>query len=380
MNQLRKEDVLKLIETKADPCISIYLPTEKAGKDILKGRILLKNLLKETEKKLSLLNISEPDTKNILNEAYKLIEDLIFWQNSNEGLALFISKDTFKHFKMPMKFQEKVHVSKEFNIIPLLSVLTKNENYYILSLSQKNIRLYRCDEFNIDEIELVDIPTSLDAALQMDDPERQLQYHSGNPKTTSAIYHGHGGGADDNKGQINRFMQRVSSDILDFMPNRELPLIVSGVNYIVSMYKDANKYQNISNSHIDGNPDNMHPKELKEKAHKIMNESFNKKLDLMIEKFSEAKSIGNGSDILEDIISASYHGRINKLFLTADTEKWGYYDENLQYLYELSEPTIEAENVINISAINTLKNGGDVLVLKPEEMNSENKHFATFRY
>ncbi|SHI51584.1 hypothetical protein SAMN02745751_00453 [Dethiosulfatibacter aminovorans DSM 17477] len=379
MNQLRKDDVLKLIKTKTDPCISIYLPTEKAGKDILKGRILLKNLLKEAEKKLSLLNISESDTKNILNEAYDLIEDLIFWQNSNEGLALFISGNTFKYFKMPVKFQEKVHVSKEFNIIPLLSMLTKDENYYLLSLSQKNIKLYRCDEFNINEIEL-DMPTSLDEALQMDNPERQLQYHSGNPNSTSAIYHGHGGSPDDNKNHINRFMQMVSNDILEFMPNKELPLIVSGVSYIASMYKDANKYPNMMDQHIDGNPDNIHPKELKERAHKIMYEMFNQKTDAMMDKFSEAKSVGNGSDILEDIIAASYEGRINKLFLTSNIEKWGYYDENLNYLYELFEPTIEAENVINIAAINTLKNGGDVLVYSPEEMNNEDRHFATFRY
>jgi hypothetical protein len=379
MNQLRKEDVLKLIETKLDPCISIYLPTEKAGKDILKGRILLKNQLKEAEKKLALLNVSEPDAKNILKKAYDLIEDLIFWQNSNEGLALFISGDTFKFFKMPVKFQEKVHVSKEFNIIPLLSMITKDENYYLLSLSQKNIKLYLCDEFNIKEIEL-DMPTSLDEALQMDDPERQLQFHSGNPNTSSAVYHGHGGSAEDNKSHINRFMQMVSTDILNFIPKNELPLIVSGVSYITSMYKDANKYPNLMDQHIDGNPDNIHPKDLKDRAHKIMDERFNKITDAMMEKFSEAKSIGNGSDILEDIISASFDGRINRLFLTSNIEKWGYYDENLKFLYELYEPTVEAENVLNIAAINTLKNGGEVLVYKPEEMNNEDRYLATFRY
>lgn len=320
MNQLRKEDVLKLIETKTTPCISIYLPTEKAGKDVLKGRILLKNLLKEAEKKLALLNIMESNAKNILTKAYDLIEDLIFWQNSNEGLALFISENTFNFFKMPVKFQEKVHVSKEFNIIPLLSIITKAENYYLLSLSQKNIKLYRCDESNINEITL-DMPTSLDEALQMDNPERQLQFHSGNPNSSSAIYHGHGGSAEDNKNHINRFMKIVSSDILDFMPDKNLPLVISGVSYIVSIYKDVNKYPNMLAQHIDGNPDNIHPKDLKDKAHKIMNIMFSKKTDLLMEKFSEAKSVGTGSDLLEDIISASYDGKINKLFLTSDIEK-----------------------------------------------------------
>ncbi len=380
MNHLTKQNVHKLIDKTLTPCISIYLPTEKAGKDVMKGKILLKNLLRDAENFHIEQGKQEIDMKSILKPAYELAEDTLFWQNCDDGLALFISQDTFEYYKMPIKFQDKVTVADNFQIIPLLSVLTNNKDFYILSLSQKKIRLFQGNSFDIEEIDLKDLPTNLEDALMIDDPDRQLQSHAGSSNSSQSIFHGHGGGSEDNKNNVVRFMQKISDDIQNYMPYKDIPLITAGVEYINSIYRETNKYPNLLKDTIEGSPDNMKPKELRDKAQEIVDNYYKKTIQGITDKFNDIKDKGNGSEIVSDIIAASYHGRISDLVLSSDVESWGLFDSNTQITNFMDKHLPESQDMLNIAAINTLKSSGNVYVLHKDDLPDNHSQFALFRY
>lgn len=380
MNLLSKEHINSLINKNLTPCVTIYLPTEKAGKDVIKGKILLKNLLRESENKLKELNHPDLLIKEILKGGYGLVEDSFFWQNCDDGLAIFMSEKSFDYFKIPLNFSEKVFVSNHFNVVPLLSFLTSNKSFYILSLSQKQIKLYEADKFSISEIDLKDIPTSLEEALQIDNPERQLQYHSGASGNSSAVYHGYGGATEDNKAKILRFMQKISEDILPFMENKESPLLISGVEYILSIYKDTNKYPNLIEEYIEGSPDSLNLKELKERSEKIIDSHIKKPTKNILDKYQLLKVSGKITELIPDIVSASHEGRVQELLLSSDAQAWGFYDESNQITTYLPEGDPKSENILNLAAINTLKTGGNVYVVHPEELIEGHPQIAVLRY
>ncbi len=380
MNHLTKENVHKLIDKTLTPCISIYLPTEKAGKDVMKGKILLKNLLRDAENFYKEHGKQEIEMKNILKPAYELVEDTFFWQSCDEGLAIFISEDTFEYYKMPVKFQDKVTVADDFQIIPLLSVLTNNKDFYILSLSQKKIRLFLGNSFDIEELDLKDLPTNQEDALQFDDPERQLQSHGGSSNSSQSIFHGHGGGSEDGKNKIVSFMQIISDDILNYMPYKDIPLITAGVEYINSIYRDTNKYPFFLKDTIEGSPDNMKPKELMDKAQEIVDVHYKKTIQTIIDKFNNTKDKGIGTEIVSDIIAASYNGRISDLVLSSGAEAWGVFDNNTQITSFMEKHLPESQDMLNIAAINTLKSNGNVYVLPKDDLPDGHSQFALFRY
>ncbi|HBH13666.1 MAG: Uncharacterized protein XD91_0081 [Clostridiales bacterium 38_11] len=380
MNHLTKENVHKLIDKTLTPCISIYLPTEKAGKDVMKGKILLKNLLRDAENFHKEQGKQETEIKSILKPAYELVEDTLFWQSCDEGLALFISEDTFEYYKMPIKFQEKVTVADNFQIIPLLSVLTNNKDFYILSLSQKKIRLFQANSFDIEEIDLKDLPTNLEDSLMIDDSERQLQSHAGSSNSSQPVFHGHGGGSEDNKNNIIRFMQKIGDDISNYMPYKDIPLITAGVEYINSIYRETNKYPYLLKDTIEGSPDNVKPKDLRDKAQQIVDAYYKKTIQNITDKFNDIKDKGNGSEIVSDIIAASYNGQISDLVLSSDAESWGLFDNNTQITNFMEKHLPESQDMLNIAAINTLKSSGNVYVLPKEDLPDSHSQFALFRY
>jgi hypothetical protein len=67
MNLITKDDVRNLIEKSKDISVSIFLPTEKGGKEAMHGKIRLKNLLKETEDSLKKNQVQDSEIESMLD-------------------------------------------------------------------------------------------------------------------------------------------------------------------------------------------------------------------------------------------------------------------------------------------------------------------------
>jgi len=247
-------------------------------------------------------------------------------------------------------------------------------------LSQKQIRLFQCNTFDMEEIHLKDMPTNLEDALQIDTPDRQLQSHSGSTGASQAIFHGHGGGSEDNKQKIYRFMQKISDDILSYMPYKDLPLVTAGVSYINAIYSETNKYPYLLKDSIEGGPDNLQTKTLWEKGHQIVSLHRNKKISSILERFHNVKNTGSGSEIASDIVSASFEGRVSDLILTANAELWGQYDPATQKMIIEEKHLTESQDLFNLAAMHTLKNNGNVMVVPSELLPEPYVHIGLFRY
>lgn len=67
---LLSTDALKsLIENSASPCISIYMPMEKAGSEVRQNPIRFKNLMREAEKRLEEMGIDQDEARAWLEQA-----------------------------------------------------------------------------------------------------------------------------------------------------------------------------------------------------------------------------------------------------------------------------------------------------------------------
>src|SRR5688572_30550523 len=80
-----------LIEAGSTPYVSIFMPTHRTGRDILQDPIRLKDLLREAETKLAEAGAEKRLVAKVLEPAQSLLNDDMFWQNSDLGLAIFMS-------------------------------------------------------------------------------------------------------------------------------------------------------------------------------------------------------------------------------------------------------------------------------------------------
>lgn len=88
MDLFTHDELNELTKHHDQPCVSIFLPTERKGPDVLKGRVRLKNLLSKAEHQLNEQGLAEGNIKRMLAPAWQHVEDEQFWQHQSDGLAL----------------------------------------------------------------------------------------------------------------------------------------------------------------------------------------------------------------------------------------------------------------------------------------------------
>ena len=60
-----------------------------------------------------------------------------------KGLALFLAEGFFRRFRLPTAFVETVAVNRRFMVNPLIPLLSERDLFFVLALSQNQVRLLR---------------------------------------------------------------------------------------------------------------------------------------------------------------------------------------------------------------------------------------------
>jgi hypothetical protein len=387
MEIINHKKITRLMQKSGQFLISLYMPTHRAGHEMQQDPIRFKNLLTNAGQHLSTKGLNELEVKSILRKAQMLQSDTKFWQHQCDGLALFTGEKFLDFFRLPIKFEELLILSNRLHLKPLLPLLSKNSHYYVLALSQNNVRLLEGSLFGIDEVDLEDIPTSIREALMFDDPEKQIQFHTGTNTPGSgagrpAIFHGQGASVDDTKTDLLRYFQKIDDGLMQLIGDEQAPMVLAGVNYLLPIYQEANSYSNLANAAIEGNPDRLIPQDLHKQAWKIVEPIFQTEQHEELSRYQML--IGSQSQLasnnLEKIVSAAHYGRVETLFIALDTQLWGRFDaqKNSMEFHQAFNPG--DQDLLDLAAVQTLLNGGAVFALEPEIMPNSESIAAIFRY
>ncbi|MBD6614847.1 hypothetical protein FNW02_02985 [Komarekiella sp. 'clone 1'] len=364
-------------------CVSIYMPTYKMSTETLQNPIRFKNLIRDAEEKLIENGLRPQEARDLLLPAQELNE-YNFWQYQSDGLAVFISKNFFSYYTVPIDFQELVVVTERFHLKPLMSLFTGDGQFYILALSQNLVRLFQATRFSIREIELEDVPTSIAEALRYDDPEKNLQFHTGTPQGGSgdraAIFHGHGAGNDDEKQNILRYFRKVNDGLQELFKNQKSPLILAGVDYLLPIYRQANSYSYLVDEGITGNPDQLKAEELHTQAWQIVQPYFEEEQNEAIAYYQANLGTGKTANSIKEIVPAAYYQRVESLFVPVGQQKWGMFNPDTSSVQVHSEQKAGDEDLMDFAALHTLLNGGTVYAVEPEQVPGDASLAAVLRY
>jgi len=383
MDFLEKNELKSLIQRAEGPCVSIYMPTHRMFPETKQDPIRFKNLLREAEERLKGAGIRSAEAKKLLKPAKSIIKDGLFWQYQADGLATFISSDLFYHHRLPLKFDELLVVTGRFHIKPLLPLFSPEGRFYILALSQNEVRFFQCTRYSVKEVELENFPRSLSDALKYDDPEKQLQFHTRAPTVggeRAAMFHGHGVGKDDAKDNILRYFHQIDDGFRPVLSQEKAPLVLAGVDYLHPIYREANSYPHLMDQGITGNPEELKGEDLHEQAWGILEPHFLKGRDEAVALYKQFAGNERASNSLKEIVPAAYEGRIETLFVAVEVQRWGVFDPDNHEVHLHPEPRSGDEDLLDFAAVHVFLNGGGVYAVTWEEMPDEPPLAAIFRY
>jgi hypothetical protein len=384
MYLLSRHEIKDLADQTADPSLSLYLPTHQAGPDARQDRIRLKNLLRAGQDLLEKRGLRAAEIDRLLEPARELDGYSTFWNTQSSGLALFLSADFFRYYRLPLAFDE---FEDRFVLKPLLPLLTDNGRYFVLGLTQGGSTLYQGTHYAVAEVPVEQLPKDLADALRFDDPQRQTQYRTISSVQSRfaggrqpAVFHSHGVGTDEAKTNILRYFQQVDRALHSVLKDDPVPLVLAGVGYLLPIYRQANRYPHLVEGDVPTNPDDLSPDELRRRAWQTVEPLFHEGRRRALDAFSQLDGTGRTSKDLSEIILAAVDGRVEALFLQEGAQQWGTLDRASRTVKSREQRAPGDEDLLDLAAVRTFSQGGRVFTLQAEEMPAKKPFAALFRY
>jgi hypothetical protein len=381
MDSLNKDELKALMQKHEGMCISVYMPTFRTGIESQQNQIRLKNLLKEVEEKLTASGLRAQEVGALLEPVSGLVNNILFWRRQSDGLAIFISADLFRYYRLPAVFDELIVLTDRFHVKPLLHLLGSEVPFYVLTLSQNQVRILEGTKQSIRELDLESIPKNLADALQYDEPEKQIRFRAGQAGSGSNfMVSGHGAEIDDTKDKLLKYFRQIDRGLRDLLKDERAPLVLAGVDYLFPIYREANTYPGLMDEGIAGNPKGMSPEKLHPQAWRIVKPFFKKGQNDALAQFRQSSGTGLTSKDMTEIIQAAHHGRVGMLFLSIGREQWGLFDSQSGKVQFHEQMARGNEDLLDLAAIQTFLSGGKVFTLPVNKMPDHAQIAAVFRY
>ncbi|MGB8191666.1 MAG: hypothetical protein WCF67_07095 [Chitinophagaceae bacterium] len=385
-HRLNKELFADLANHKGTPCISVYLPTHASGVDVneLADQREFKHLLNEIKSALKSKGHNNASIEKLLEPGQELLIDETFWRKQSQGLAVFISNDYFKYMKLPITPEKEILVNSSFQVAPLIPLMTAKEFFYLLVISKKTAKLFRCDTFGIEYIDVPGLPQGEDmtATLGYDKDVATTFRAGGRGGTGGANFHGAGGGNNnDDKVELTTYLETVDDVIWKEVLHAEhAPLLLAGVEYLIPIYKSVSDYKHVCEEALTGSHERDETSVLYALAMEKMVPYFQQRMHKALELYGNQSATALTTSITDDIIPAAHYGQISHLFVQKGAHVWGTFDEMANELKVNETEQENDEDLLDIAVSKTLLTGGEVFMLDKEMMPAESVMAAVLRY
>jgi hypothetical protein len=383
MDRFDTQSLRQLIEIKDDNCISMYMPTQRKTTDFKKDPIRLKNVIAEAERRVASAG-KDKSFGSQLEKLRLLVDDPGFWKYQEDGLALFLSAEAAFIYRLPVHFDEWVILSHRFHLKPLFPMFGVGGNFYVLALSQNSVRVLRCTRYSVDRLDIGKVADGIEAGLgHYDTKISQLQFHTGTGDgdgNRPAMFHGHGVGIDDTKDEILRYFRIIDQKLGEILTSKEAPVVMAGVDYLLPIFRSTGSNLHLLEEGISGNPEEATDRELHQKAWPVVEPFFRRDLQDALKRFAELNGTGLASGDFDTVLRACCNGRTETLFFGKGIHKFGTYDLHKQRIDVHEAEMSGDEELIDLAAVETFKNGGRVYAVNADEVPGGGVLAAVLRY
>ncbi len=170
------------------------------------------------------------------------------------------------------------------------------------------------------------------------------------------------------KERVLRYFRVVNGVIHKYLADQQAPLVLAGMEFQHSIYREANTYPHLLDEGINHSVENIPEKELRELAWKIVEPGFEKTRQHDIERFQQDVHLGRTLHKLVDILEAAHFARVDTLFIAENHQQFGTFDPNTLHLEAFTEERPGSVDLIDQAATQTLINGGKVYILPANEL------------
>jgi len=366
------------------PAVSLLMPTHRGGSETRADPIQLKNLLADARERLKANNTKKGDA--LLAAADALVDDNAYWQHQRDGLAIYLADGQDLRVTAGWSLQPRAMVGRRFHVRDLVPPFGHVGRIHLLALSQKTPKLFRIDGEYCTEVPVDDMPDSLAQAL-LADKEKSLQFHSSmSPQTPVGdrrqMYHGQGAAGDDasERQEVFELCRQVDDALHEFLGESQAPLVISAVEWVASVYREANTYPHFIDAPIVPNAENVDDKRLIAEAREAARKWFDKPRRQAMKTFDDAQGSEQTVRDIRKLVADARNGKVQTLWLRDVEPIWGRPAAMLEDVDVHETYAPGDEDLLNVAMIDTVTQSGEVFALKEDELSDVQHAAAILRY
>src|SRR5690606_27965298 len=262
------------------PVLSLYMPTALEVDERRQNEIRLKNLLRQARSRLETLGMAGTGAQALTERVDKAPLEREMWQAHGRGFAVFSGRDLLAHAALPFRVRELVVASPRFQLRPLIEALARQRRFWLLAMSQKDVRLYRGDEKALTEVDTGShLPRSLVEVAGREPTGKELYFHSANRGGEAASFHGTGAGKDDVEPEQEQFVRAVATGLEHFLKQDDSPVILAADNQLRALYARVSSHADRVLDEIDGNVEHVPEESLHAEAWRRMEAELERRRD-----------------------------------------------------------------------------------------------------
>ena len=361
---------LRQIASAQGPCLTIAQHISSP----LELPARLKNMIRALQKEVSSRGLDQAELLNPIQSLAASLEVNGGWANT---LVILRSPDTFRQYWLRTGWKDTLAVGDRFQVRPFFELAAIEQQFHLLVLDQKRVRLYSATRHRMEESDLQGVvPTNLNEFMSTDRPDHKLANRSTSGPSMGAMKGASFGMSTDRDREdesLRHFFVKLDRGVGAFLRGSTMPLVLAGTESEIAMYRRINTYPRLVEESIHGA--GLSGQELHERGWdacaRTRSEGLSKALADFERHGDQKRLLSNPRKIVE----AAFAGRVDDLFFTADAELQGVCGQDGKV--RLSQ---RGEDLVNAAALETVRQGGRAFQLGMEDMPVPEKMVAALRF
>jgi hypothetical protein len=360
-------DLLALTEHRHPASVSLYLPTTPVPINAQASRIELKNLARTALQELEQRGADARDLASVDELVHSLVDDAEFWRFQAHGLAVFVTPERIRHYRVPNRLELRCTVSDRFHIAQLLRAVTFPNAGYVLVVSEGGVRLVEVSpDIPASTVPLPELPGTMDTFVTQPLDDRLPKKR---PRGSTGDVSAH-----------RQFARKINSVIRDYLRGSGLPLVLAATEPMASIYRSVNTYPRLAATGIPGSAEPLTDNAAAEKARPVFDAIYREQLDEWCETFEQRENQGRATTDVSSTARAATFGAVDSLLIDMTTQQFGRVDEADGTVTFAPEEKPGSYCVINEIAARVIRGGGRVLAVRTDDIPNKAPLAAILRY
>lgn len=363
-----RAEIEALAAHRGAPAVSIYLATTPVTQATDVDRIELKNLLKAAVGELEAADTPKRAIWPIEQAVEALIADEDFWAVQARSLAIFVTPDRIRTFRLPNRLVNAVEVADRFLIKPLLRSVTFPQDAYVLAVSMGGVRLVEVDaDLPPHEVRVPGMPKDMASALgRASHGERTGAGTTGEQTSEHAL--------------LTRYARAIDQALRPVLAGHGRPLIVAAAEPLASICRAVSTYPHTVAAVIGGNADRTPDHELADAARRVLDGLYADDIAALKDLFASRESRGRAVTDIAQAARAATYGAVDTLIVDMDEVVAGTVDDETGAVTFGEPGRADTYGVVDEIARRTLLAGGRVVSARRADVPGGGDVAAILRY